>query len=66
MRKDEAIEYFGSIAELARSIHQTRRSVELWGEMIPVCRREKVRDAMRRRAEELEKQALTLRGAADA
>ena len=36
MRKDETIEYFGSVAELARCIGQTRRSIELWPELVQV------------------------------
>lgn len=64
MRKDETIEYFGSVAELARCIGQTRRSIELWPELVPKCRREKVRDAMRRRADDLEREARNLRAKA--
>lgn len=63
MRKDETIEYFGSIAELARAIGQTRRSIELWPEMVPTCRRGKVRDAMRKRADDMEREAREIRRA---
>ncbi len=59
--KQEAIEYFGSIAELARAIGQTRRSIELWKSVVPKCRRQRVRDAMKIRAEQLEQEARTLR-----
>lgn len=65
MRKSDAIEYFGSIAELARAIEQTSASVQLWGELVPKCRRARVRNAMRARADRLEAEAKLLREKAD-
>lgn len=60
MRKDEAVQFFGSQAELARAIRQTPNSVERWGDLIPNCRRNAVREAMKLRAEELAREAKRL------
>lgn len=61
MKKREAICYFGTIAELARSIGRCRRTIEMWGENVPKCRVQLVKKAMRSRADRLEAEAKLLR-----
>lgn len=61
MRTDEAVEVFGSKNALAEAIGISPSAVYQWGKDVPVSRRQSVRLAMRAKAEEMERDAKSLR-----
>jgi DNA-binding transcriptional regulator YdaS (Cro superfamily) len=61
MRTDEAVEVFGSKNALAEAIGISPSAVYQWGSEVPMSRRQSVRLAMRVKAEEMERDAKTLR-----
>lgn len=67
MRKDEVLEFFGgSVKQLADALEMTQSAINQWKAIIPKGRRPAVREAMQKRAEDLEKEAKKLRKAAKA
>lgn len=66
MNTKETIDYFEDRATLAKAIGISVQAIAQWGDAVPRSRREAVRQAMKERANQLEKDAKKLRKAAKA
>ena len=52
MKSDEAIERFGSVADLARALGLSVQAIYKWGEEVPPLRAYQIRDILAARAAE--------------
>lgn len=66
MRINDLIEYFGSKKAFAEAIEVSESIIYRWAGVVPKGRRATVREAMHKRADQLEKEAKAIRRAAKA